>query len=257
MEKKIYFNNSKGNKLCGIINNPSGSKVNPIIILAHGFSTHKNSSTYTVLAEKLAKHDISTLRFDFYGHGESEGKFEDITVSEAIDDILQAIKYLKSLGYKKIGLMGSSFGGISSIMAVSKTKDSFLLALKSPVSNYLDKEFKIKLKGKLGEWKTKGYKIYISGDGSKNKLNYSFFEDFKNNDGYKVASKIKIPTLIVHGDKDEIVPYKQSIKTCNLIPNCTLHTIKSATHRYDNPKHKEEMWQTIVDFIVQQSQRQS
>ncbi len=119
MDSKIFFKNSKGNKLCGIVNNPSKSKVKPIIVLAHGFSSNKNSGTYTVLTERLAKYNISTLRFDFYGHGESEGRFEDITISEAVDDILQAIKYLKLQGYKKIGLMGSSFGGISSIIAAS------------------------------------------------------------------------------------------------------------------------------------------
>lgn len=257
MEDKVFFNNSKGDKLCGIIKNPTGNKAKPIIVLAHGFSTHKNSGTYTELAQRLSSHNISTLRFDFYGHGESEGKFEDITITEAVDDILQVIKFLKSKGYKRIGIMGSSFGGISSIMAASKTKELYLLALKSPISNYLDKELETKSKEELDEWKEKGYRIYISGDGSEHKLKYSFFEDFKNNNGYVAAPKIQIPTFIVHGDKDEIVPYKQSVKTCDLIPNCKLHTVKGATHRYDNPEHKEEMWQAITDFVVEQSDGQN
>jgi uncharacterized protein len=254
VEKKIYFNNTNGDKLCAIVNNPSDDKNKPVIVLAHGFSTSKNSGTYTTLAEKLAKHDISTFRFDFFGHGESEGKFENITISEAVDDILHAIKYLKTQKYIKIGLMGSSFGGISSIIAASKTNDLYLLALKSPVSNYLEKEIETKSEEELEDWKTKGYRIYVSGDGRESKLNYSFFEDFRNNDGYKAAPKIKIPTLIVHGDKDEIVPYKQSVKTCKLIADCKLNTIKGADHRYENPAHKEEMWEAIVNFIVSQSE---
>ena len=80
-----------------------------------------------------------------------------------------------------------------------------------------------------------------------------FYQDFKNNDGYKAAPKIKIPTLTVHGDEDETVPYKQSVKISKLIPNCKLHTIKGGNHRYENPKHKEEMWQAIVNFIVKTS----
>lgn len=254
MDENITFANSKGDKLSGIIHNPTKSKDRPIIVLAHGFDSNKGRSTYTVLAERLAKHDISTLRFDFFGHGDSEGKFEDITISEAVDDIIQAIKFLKQEGYKKIGLMGSSFGGISSIMAASKTTDPYLLALKSPVSNYLDKEIGTKSKKELGEWREKGYRIYVSGDGSEHKLNYSFFEDFKNNNGYKAASKIKIPTLIVHGDEDKIVPYRQSVKICRLISNCELHTVKGANHYYKNPKHTEEMRQAIVDFIVKNSE---
>jgi enterochelin esterase-like enzyme len=53
---------------------------------------------------------------------------------------------LKKLGYTKIGLMGSSFGGISSIMAASKTNDLFVLTLKSPVSNFEEKEIMTKTK---------------------------------------------------------------------------------------------------------------
>lgn len=151
MEDKIFFNNSKGDKLCGVLLNPTNDRNQPMIVLAHGFSTNKNSGTYTILTERLAKYKISTFRFDFYGHGESEGEFENITVSEAVDDILQAIEYLKSKGYKKIGLMGSSFGGISSIMAASKSKGIYVLALKSPVSNYFDKEMETKSKNELEE----------------------------------------------------------------------------------------------------------
>jgi dipeptidyl aminopeptidase/acylaminoacyl peptidase len=254
MKMKVYFNNSKGNKLCGIISGVANDKNEPIIVMAHGFSSSKDRPTYIALNDLLSKKNISSFRFDFFGHGESEGKFEDITISEATDDVLQAINYLKKKGYKNIGLFGSSFGGIASIIAASKTKDLFLLVLKSPVSSYLEKERETNDKQELNEWKRKGYRYYVSGDGIKHKLNYSFFDDFENNDGYKVAPKIKVPTLIVHGDADEIVPYKQSLKTSKLIPNCQLHTVVGANHRYDNEGHREEMLQTIVDFIVKQSE---
>ena len=238
VEQKISFNNSKGDRLCGILLNPTESKDKPVIILTHGFSTNKNIGTFLYLSEKLRENNISTFRFDFFGHGESEGKFENITTSEAVDDILNAIKHLKSNGYKQIGLVGSSFGGIASIMAASNTNALYL---------------ETKTKEELGEWKKKGYRYYVSGDGRKSKLNYSFFEDFKNNNGYQVASKIMIPTLIVHGDKDEIVPYKQSVKISKLIPDCILRTIKKANHRYEHPKQKEEMRKVIVNFIIKQT----
>lgn len=149
--------------------------------------------------------------------------------------------------------MGSSFGGISSIMATSKTKGLYVLALKSPVSSYVEKEEETKSKEELLEWKKKGFRIYVSGDGSKHKLNYTFFEDTKNNIGYKVAHKIKIPTLIVHGDKNLIVPYKQSVKTVKLMENGKLHTVKGANHRYDKSEHRDEMLKEIVKFVVEKS----
>ncbi|GAH38486.1 unnamed protein product, partial [marine sediment metagenome] len=86
------------------------------MILCHGFSTCKDSYTYVRLEEILNGKGISTFRFDFFAHGESEGEFEDITISEAVDDILNAIRFLKESGYLKIGLVGSSFGGIASVI---------------------------------------------------------------------------------------------------------------------------------------------
>jgi len=252
--EKVYFKNSKGDNLCGILSNPSSGKEKPVIILCHGFITSKDSWTYKRLEETLNNHQISTFRFDFFGHGESEGKFEDITISEAVDDIFNATSFLKNKGYSKIGLFGSSFGGIASIMAASKTNDLFILALKSPVSNYKERDLAVKTKEELKNWKEKGYRYYVDGDGRKLKLNYTFFKDFGNNNGYKAAKKIEIPTLIVHRDKDESVPIKQSKKTASLIKDCKLEIIKGANHSYSNPEDFEKMLGLISEFIIGESQ---
>jgi len=248
METKLYFKNSKGDNLCGVLSDLASNKGLPIIILCHGFSSSKDAQTYKRLEEILNNHKISTLRFDFFGHGESEGKFEDITISEAADDILNAISFIKGLGYSRIGLVGSSFGGIASIMAASKTNDLFILVLKSPVLDY--EEVVMKTKKELGEWKKKGYTYYRGGDGRKLKLNYTFFENFKDNNGYKAAEKIKIPTLIVHGDKDETVPIEQSKKTSALIGNCKLEIVKGSDHRYSDPENFEKMIKLVSEFII-------
>jgi len=174
--------------------------------------------------------------------------FEKITVTEAVDDILNAISFLKKLGYLKIGLMGSSFGGIASIMAASKTKDLFLLALKSPVSDYA--KVVMKTKKELEDWRKRGYTYYEKGSGERLKLNYTFFQDFKNNNAHKAAGKIKISTLIVHGSKDEIVPIAHSKKTSKLIKNCKLEIVKGSNHRYTNHRHFQEMIRLISAFII-------
>lgn len=251
MQEKLFFKNSKGNKLCGILSNPTSSKEKPIIILCHGFSSSKESSTYVKLQDILNKHNISIFRFDFFGHGESEGKFEDITESEAVDDILNAIKFLKELGYKKIGLIGSSFGGIASIMAASKTNDLFILALKCPVSNHLEKNIATKTEEELKDWKEKGHRLYTRKDGTKLRLNYTFVEDFKNNNGYEAAKHIKIPTIIVHGDEDEKVPVEQSIKTSKIIENCRLEIIKGADHLFTKMEDFNRVLELISEFIIE------
>lgn len=251
MEEKVYFENSKGDKLCGILANPLGDKSKPIIIIVHGFSSHKNKPKFISLASILANSNISSFRFDIWGHGESEGIFEDITITEAVDDILKSIKFLKSQGYQKIGLVGSSFGGLSSMIVSSKEQDLYVLALISPVSDYEEVEEGLRTKEELKSWMENGYMDFYDG-GKTVRLKYSFFEDCKKNIAYNLVSKISVPTMIVHGDNDKTVPINQSIKTSKLIPNCKLIIVKGAGHNYSKSE-EAKMLKIISNFIIERS----
>jgi dipeptidyl aminopeptidase/acylaminoacyl peptidase len=250
MRDKFFFSNDNGFKLCGVISDPKGKAGSPVIMLCHGLSTSKDGRTYTRLETMLNRKGIATFRFDFFGHGESEGKFEDITLSEAAKDILKAVHILKSSGYSKIGLMGSSFGGYASLMAASRLPELILLALKSPVSDYLglliakDQEIDISL------WKLKG-SISMEGiDNQSLKLNYTFFQDAETIQSAEAIRKIKAPTLIVHGDADKTVPVEQSIQCARMMEDCQLKILEGADHTYTQPRHFEQMLSSITDFII-------
>jgi len=249
MEKKVFFENSKNSKLVGLLNESGVQK--EILILAHGFASDKNTKNFVFLAEMLSKKNISSFRFDFYGHAESGGLLEDITITEAVDDILQAINYVRNLGYQKIGLLGSSFGGIASIMAASKTKDLLFLALKSPVSDYWALEKSRYSKKELTECKKIGFRNYLDGDKTM-KLNYSFIADFKNNPAYQAAKRINIPTIIIHGDKDREVPCSQSEKLVSFLSHAKLMVVKGADHRYSDERHAQKMRQAFFEFTLEQ-----
>jgi len=256
MKEEIFFENSRGVKLCGILSNPTTEREKPIIVLCHGFFRSKDGRTYVGLEKILNKRGISTLRFDFFGHGESEGKFEDVTTSEAVDDVLKAIEFLKESGYEKIGLMGSSFGGMASIIAASRARvnDLFVLALKSPVSDYSSLFQAHENEQEVKEIEEKGFTYVTDSEGNKRRLNISFFIDAGKAKGYEAAKKIRIPALIVHGDQDDSVPVEQSKKTASLMENCRLEVIKGADHGYSNEKHFNEMLDLISRFIVENSQ---
>jgi pimeloyl-ACP methyl ester carboxylesterase len=252
METKLLFSNSKGNRLVGILNKKSSRD---IIILCHGFTSDKNSSKNIEITKKLA--DVSTFRFDFYAHGESEGNMENITVSEGVDDILSAIKYLKKLKYKNIGLLGSSYGGLCSIMAAAKlainkasSNDLKYLILVAPVSDWEDAKRKSYGEQYLIDWQNKGYIYYTKPDGKKIKIGISLYKDFKNNIAYSAADNINIPTLIVHGTEDKSVPFQQSSNLFKLL-QCGKQFIKitGGDHRFTNPQDFEQVVNEIVDFI--------
>jgi len=253
MQEKIFFKNKKRLKLCGILSNPTNDISKPMVVLCHGHETSKNSNTITGLEEILNKNDISTFRFDISGHGESEGKFEETTVSDAMADILSAIEYVKSKGYLKIGLVGSSFGGAASILVAAKLPHLFVLALKAPVSDYKNLEIERKGENTIREWKEKGFTEYKKGNPKNLKLNYSFFEDLNNFNEYESAKKITAPTIIIHGDSDTSVPIEQSIRLAKIIPNCKLEIIRGADHKCSGLEHFPEMLKLISDFIIEKA----
>lgn len=253
MEQKLYFQNSKGDKLCGILADPTGSTQTPIVILCHGFTTNKNRPKYMTLSDELSKNSIASFRFDLFGHGESEGDFADITISEGVDDALNAIEFVKNQGYKKIIFLGCSFGGIVAFVTATKSTDLQALALISPVSDYPEVEKMRRSDADIADWKKNGFIYHTNSKGVKFRLNYSFWEDIQKYLVYKIADQINISTVIVHGDADDIVPITQSRKTAKLIPDCQLVEIEGADHRYKNPEHFEKMIKTVVNFIVQKA----
>jgi pimeloyl-ACP methyl ester carboxylesterase len=245
--EKVLFTNSQGIQLVGLLDKVVNN--GQIVVMGHGFTSSKKGRAASHVSKALSEAGINTLRFDFFGHGDSKGKFEDITISEGIDDALQAIEYAKQLGYKKIGLFGNSFGGIVGLATASMSKDVNSLCVLCPVSDFksmLDNKF---LERDIDAWKTIGKNIYKEKDGKRYYLKFDFYEDTKKWIMYDKAKNINCPTLIIHGDADKTVPLEQSKKTLPLIPNGKLEIIKGADHKFIDDKIMKNVCQIIVDWF--------
>ncbi len=222
IEKKVWFTNSEGAKLCGILSEPTNRK-RLIVILCHGLRGSKDKNPWPVhLESELNKFGIATFRFDFCGHGESEGALEGATVSEAVNDIVNAIKFLRRKGYRKIGLSGDSFGGVAAVIAAAKEKDIFVLALESP------------------------------GIGKKSCDLPQYEKDFQKKVWIEAGKNVVAPTIIVHGDADDSVELWQATELASAIKGSWLEIIKGADHKYTNLKDFKKAMKVVVDFIVAQ-----
>ena len=138
-------------------------------------------------------------------------------------------------------------------MAASKSKELYLLALKSPLVNYIERDLAKKSKKELDDWQANGYYNYIDSKGKEHRINYSFFEDAHKHDGYEASEKISIPTFIVHGDEDQAVPIEQSIKASKILPKGRLEIIEGANHHYSGEGHFDLMISLISGFIIDHS----
>ncbi|MBI3577523.1 alpha/beta hydrolase [Candidatus Gottesmanbacteria bacterium] len=249
MEQKLFLSTSSGDKLCGMLSQPKDMS-SSVVLLVHGHSSNKKTENLVKISEFLTSRGVSTFRIDLYGHGESSGNFEDATISKAAESVLAAIEFLKGKGFTKIGLIGSSYGGIASIVAASRSKNLVALGLKSPVSNYADLYKNRLSREELQRWRETNTQAYPQVTGVDLNLRYSFFEDAIINDGYVTAVKIKVPVLIVHGDADIDVPISQSQKLVKQFANGKLEVIHGADHRYSNPAHAEKMRKLLSDFML-------
>jgi len=141
-EEEVVFKNQKASvSLSGTLTLPSKKGKYPVAILISGsgpqdrdesFMGHK---PFLVLSDYLTRQGIGVLRFDDRGHGKSTGDFGTATTADFADDVLSAVKYLKSrkdIDSKHIGLIGHSEGGIIAPLAANQTKDvSFIVLLAS------------------------------------------------------------------------------------------------------------------------------
>jgi esterase/lipase len=247
MEEK-FFLESGGSKISCLSNIPENAE--NVVILCHGFASSKNSSTNRALTQLLNKEKIGTLAFDFFSHEESEGEFSDLTIDRCVDNLEEVVNYANKR-FDRVGVIGSSFGGLISLIVSSRVSSKIdFLALKSPtvdfsqsLENYFGKE-------KMSEWKNKGViEIDLVGKG-KNPIKYNLFENLKKYDVYQLAREINIPVFIVHGEKDELVDYNQSVKLTKYLKGKNkIFIIPSADHRFSNPEHFELMIQNMVTWV--------
>ena len=88
----------------------------PGVVFFHGFTADRMESHWIFVkcARALARAGIASLRFDFYGSGESDGEFREVTLQGEVSDALAAVSFFrraKAIDPRRVGLLGLSLGG--------------------------------------------------------------------------------------------------------------------------------------------------
>jgi pimeloyl-ACP methyl ester carboxylesterase len=85
----------------------------PTVVFLGGFRSDMTGTKAMALEAWASKAGHAYLRFDYLGHGQSSGRFEDGTIGRWLDDSLAAINQLAD---GKLVLVGSSMGGWLSLL---------------------------------------------------------------------------------------------------------------------------------------------
>jgi esterase/lipase len=250
VEEQFSFLDPHSHRVAAILTVPDGG-TDRISILCHGFLSSKTSSTNNALTRMLVGQDIATFRFDFFGQGESEGPFEQITVSLAVEQTQRAIDLMKERGYRHIGLMGSSFGGLVSILTASQRTDLTCLALKCPVVDFAE-ELRLEFGDDgMAEWKATDTVPNIMGGPDRIHLHYGFYEDALQQIAYEPARSITAPTVIVQGDQDEHVPLHQSRQLYEALQvKKHLELLPGADHQFTKGEDFKRMTNVVAEWLA-------
>jgi uncharacterized OsmC-like protein/alpha/beta superfamily hydrolase len=118
--QKIGFPNSRGEQLAARLELPVDEKPLAYALFAHCFTCTKNLKAVVHFNRALAREGIAVLRFDFTGLGESEGEFEETSLSTNVEDLVRAAAYLETHYEAPSILIGHSLGGAAVLRAAGR-----------------------------------------------------------------------------------------------------------------------------------------
>ncbi len=243
---KIRFENKDGLKLVGLLTNPrKGTKT--CIILCHGATVNKEEGgVFTELANRLTKAGFSTFRFDFRGHGESEGHSIDMTIGGQRRDLEAVLQLLSKRGYRRFGMVSASFsGGAVSLFTLPHQDRIRALIYWNSVIDY---------RYLLKRWLSGGEKEKLRKKGfvvrGKSKYGKQLFRELAKIRLESKLRELKIPVLFIHGDKDSRIPYKKQIKLAKMLGAHT-ETVYGSEHGFHTKRHSKRAVALATAFFLE------
>lgn len=178
----------------------------PMVVFCHGFGGSKDGPLFELIADSLQKHGIASIRFDFNGHGESEGRFQDMTVPNEIEDAKKVIEYVRDMRYvSKVALVGHSQGGVVAAMTAGELgSDISAVVLMAPAAVLRDDAIRGSTMGKMYNPLDPPEYVELWGG---NKLGRNYIKTAFSLPIYETAAKYQGPALVIHGNADRVVPY--------------------------------------------------
>ncbi len=236
--------------LSAIIQKPAleEGKTCPMVILMHGFSGNKEGKMFDGIADGLEKQGIASIRFDFNGHGESEGAFQEMTVPNEIEDAMSVYNYVSTLPYVKgVALLGHSQGGVVAGMTAGKLgKKIKAVVLMAPAAVLRDDAIRGNTFGKI--YNAQNPPEYVELHGGQ-KLGRDYILSAQSLPIYETSLLYHGDVCVIHGLSDRIVPYTYGERYAQGYKHCTLYLLKDENHGFSH--NLPEAIKLAVGFLTE------
>ena len=229
----IKFVEINKKKIASVIND-TGNK--NIVIFCHGFRSTKIGPNrfFVKVARELEKQNISSLRFDQYGSGDSEGDFIDSRFDDWVKTTEEIVNDYFSKGYK-VSLLGQSMGGSAVLVAASHLGNK----LQSVVAWVPDPSVdKLKIYGK-----------HMDEGGQR--VDWDFWKQAHQINIVDCFKKITVPTYVVFCENDEYVSAENQQALISVVrPHQKIEILKGHTHSSWAYDQASKVIQNTIQFLV-------
>lgn len=200
--RTLEITTPRGIQLSGTVVRPEGQPIGQACI-AHCFACSKDFPATVRLARALAQEGIITLRFDFMGLGEAEGRFADSSFQTYCEDLEAALDaFDRFTGHATDLLIGHSFGGAMALaLAGLRTELQAVVTIAAPAEpGHVTRLFEAQAHDIR---KTGSAEVDIGG--RKVTIGLDFLESVENQDLDSALERLGRPLLILHAPKDTVV----------------------------------------------------
>ena len=248
-DSTFYINGSMG-RLAARLQLPElgvGGKCH-VAVICHGFTSSMDDPVVASVADRLLESGFGVLRFDFNGHGKSEGDFVNMTVPNEIDDAMAAVAFARRLPQAAdVSLVGHSQGGVVSAMAAGRLGSGVIksLVLMAPAAVLKDDALRGNTMGATYDpWHAPEYVALPSG----HRLGRAYVQTAVSLPIYETAARYDGPALVVHGMADRVVPYTYGERFAREMPRCELSVVPGDDHVFSGDV--ENVASAVAEWLV-------
>ena len=222
-KRSKYFLTPEKRKINYLLANKN-SKIT--VVFFHGFMSDMLGKKPLALQRICRKLKVNFLKFEYSGHGSSSGKFINGNISKWTSDAKNLIRS-KTKNSKKFIFIGSSMGSwiaLNLLSTFKKKLKGFIGIASAPefLEELMWKKFNKEIKKTILT-----NKIYYLKNGNYNyPLTKQLIFDGRKNRVLKNKINLKIPIVLLHGLKDDVVPFKFSKKIFKMFKKSKRKLIK-------------------------------
>ncbi|AHX11391.1 prolyl oligopeptidase family protein [Neorickettsia helminthoeca str. Oregon] len=192
---------------------------------------------------------VAFTRFDYFGHGRSEGSFLHGNISKWTENALEVLERVTT--GKQI-LVGSSMSGWMMFKIAEKHPEKVKGLVGIAAAPDFTEDF---LEGLTHETKQalekNGYFTFTRNRDEKLVITKTLLDDGKKNLILTQRIKVPCPVVLLHGLADDIVSYRKSIELAELIESSPVEVrlIKGADHSMSDPTSITVLTDTVRALI--------